>query len=492
MRLRRGVSLRLASPRRASRLAATLACAGLALALGGCFVGYEKPDAALDIPPAYRAAARHADVALPSVHWWRGFRSRQLTDLIEESLTSNLDIQVAIARIVQADANSRVGGAALLPAIDFNASGTRSRSSSTTGSTSSSSGPNDRNTFSTSLSASYEFDFWGKNRAALRALEETAVATRFDREVVALTTVVSVANAYFQVLAAYDRLRVARENIAAASRVYKLIQERFDAGVASALDTAQQESVLNTQRASVPPLEQVLRQNVATLAVLVARPPQRIASRADSRSRSASPPITPGIPSELLAQRPDLREAEAQLAAANANVESARAAFFPTISLTAEGGYQSNALRTLLRPDSLFYSLAGGLTQPLLDGLRLKGQLDLQAGRQDEALQLYRRAVLNGFADVERALIATQQAAERERLQREVVRSSRLAFEIAERRLREGAVDLITVLNTQQTLFQAEDTLAQARLARLLAVVSLFQALGGGWQLPVEDAPFQP
>jgi outer membrane protein TolC len=142
-----------------------------------------------------------------------------------------------------------------------------------------------------------------------------------------------------------------------------------------------------------------------------------------------------------------------------------------------------------LRPESAFYSLAAGLTQPLLDGYRLEGQLDLQKGRQDEALQLYRKAVLNGFADVERALIATQQTAERERLQREVVRSSRRAFEISERRLREGAVDLVTVLNTQQTLFQAEDVLAQARLARLLAVVSLFQALGGGWQLPVEDGP---
>ena len=160
--------------------------------------------------------------------------------------------------------------------------------------------------------------------------------------------------------------------------------------------------------------------------------------------------------------------------------------------MTGDGGYQSVALRTLLRPESAFFSLAAGLTQPVLDGLRLEGQYDLQKGKQDEALQLYRKTVLSAFADVERALIAVQQTTERERLQRIVVTSSRRAFEISERRLREGNIDLVTVLQTQQTLFQAEDTLATARLARLLAAVSLFQALGGGWQMPVEDGQTRP
>ncbi len=169
-------------------------------------------------------------------------------------------------------------------------------------------------TYSTSLSASYEIDFWGKNRAALRAAEELAVASRFDREVVALTTVVSVANSYFLVLAAQDRLRIARDNLAAATRVYNLIKQRFDVGTASALDTAQQESVVNTQRASIPPLEQTLRQNMATLAVLIGRTPESVRIRGGSMSRLRIPPVTPGLPSDLIAQRPDIREAEAQLA----------------------------------------------------------------------------------------------------------------------------------------------------------------------------------
>ena len=183
--------------------------------LGGCFVGVDRPDAGIEIPPAYTSGPRNADVALPSVDWWRGFRSKQLTDLIEESLASNLDIAAAVARIVQADANARVSGAALLPVVGLDGSFTRSRSSQSSGTTTTGTSGSERQLYSASLTASYEIDFWGKNRAALRSAEELAAASRFDREVVALTTVVSVANAYFQVLAANDRLRVARDNLAA-------------------------------------------------------------------------------------------------------------------------------------------------------------------------------------------------------------------------------------------------------------------------------------
>ena len=466
----------------AQRRAAACIAVGLALPLGGCFLWAENPPAAIDIPPVYREGPRKSDAALPSLVWWRGFRSKELTDLVEEALTSNLDIAAAVARIVQADAQARIAGATLLPLIDFSGEARRSQPA----------GGIPRNTITAMLSASYEIDFWGKNRALLRAADETAVASRFDREVVALATVAVLANIYFEVLSSYDRLSVARNNLAAATRVFNLIKQRFDVGTASQLDVAQQESVVNAQRAVIPLLTQTLRQDMATLAVLIGRPPERVKIRGGSMSPIAIPPVTPGIPSDLLGQRPDIREAEAQLAAANANVEAARAAFFPTISLTADGGYQSNALRTLLRPESAFFNLAANLVQPIFDGGRLLGQFDLQKGRQDELLQLYRKAVINGFADVDRALIAVQQTAARERLQSEVVNSSRRAFEIAETRLREGTVDLVTVLNTQLTLFVAEDNRIQARLARLQAVVALFQALGGGWPKPKKDDHLEP
>jgi NodT family efflux transporter outer membrane factor (OMF) lipoprotein len=274
---------------------------------------------------------------------------------------------------------------------------------------------------------------------------------------------------------------VARRNEGSASRILGLFQQRLQAGTTSTLEIAQQESVVATQRAAIPLLEQTLRQNTNTLAVLLGRPPEFFGLRGGGMSQLRIPRVTPGIPSDVLTQRPDIRQVEAALASANADVESARAAFFPNITLTGEGGYQSTALRLLFRPESAFYNVAAGLTQPIFDGGRLQGDLDFQRGRQEELLQLYRKAVISAFADVENALIAIQQSARRERLQREVLSSSRRAFDISETRLREGTSDLITLLNTQQSLFQAEDNLAQARLAHLQAVVSLYQALGGSW-----------
>jgi multidrug efflux system outer membrane protein len=471
----------------------------LTLPLGGCLLTGDKPEPGLDIPPAYSAGPRNpaaAEAAVPPLDWWRAFRSRELTEIIEAAREGNLDIAAAVARIVQADANARIAGAALLPIIDLNGNAQHNQQSKTTGSTNvinvSRSGPSVaiiNNNLTATLSASYEIDFWGKNRSLVRAAEETAVATRYDREVVGLATVVAAANAYFQVLATQDRLRVARENLASATRVLNLIQQRLQAGTASALDTAQQESLVNTQRAAIPPLEQTLRQNRVALAVLIGRSPESVKIRGGSLRSIAYPRVTPGLPSELLAQRPDIREAEANLAAANANVVNARAQFLPSIQLTGDGGYESAILKLLLRPESVIYTAAASLTQPIFHGGQLLGNLDLQKGKQDELLQTYRKAVISGFADVENALDAIRQTAERERLQREVVASSRRAFDIAEQRLREGTVDLVTVLQTQQTLYQADDALVQARLAHVQAIVSLYQALGGGWlPKPMESA----
>jgi NodT family efflux transporter outer membrane factor (OMF) lipoprotein len=464
----------------------------LVLPLGGCLLGNDKPEPALDIPQAYDAGPKNpkaAEAALPSLDWWRGFRSRELTEIVEEAREANLDIAAAVARIVQADANSRVAGAALLPTIDLNGNASRVRSSQSTtaGGTSGSLGGSERDVLSASLTASYEIDFWGKNRAAVRALEETATASRFDREVVTLSTVATAANSYFQVLAAQDRLRVARNNLTAAERVLGLIQQRASAGTASALEVSQQESLVASQRASIPPLEQTVAQFRNALAVLMARSPERVKIRGGSLNSIAVPRVTPGLPSELLTQRPDIREAEANLAAANANVYNARAQLLPSITLTGEGGYQSAVLKTLLRPESAFYTAAAGLTQPIFEGGRLLGNIDLQKGRQDELLQIYRKAVISAFSDVETALSAVRTSTRQEQLQREVVTASQRAFDISEQRLREGTIDLVTVLQTQQTLFTAQDALVQARLARMQAIVSLYQALGGGWlPKPVE------
>ncbi len=451
---------------------------GLMLPLGGCLLT-DKPEPGLDIPQAYDRASKNpavAEAALPPLDWWSGFRSRELTEIIEEARAANLDIAAAVARIVQADAQARIAGSALLPVVDLNGGATSSHLAET-----------NSKSVSATLNASYEIDFWGKNRSALLAAEQTAVASRYDREVVGLTTVVATANAYFQVLASQDLLRSTRENEKSATRVLNLIQQRLSAGTASALDTAQQESLVYSQRALIPPLEQTLTQNRNALALLMARSPESVRIRGGSLRGITYPRVTPGLPSELLAQRPDIREAEAQLAAANANVENARAQMLPSITITGEGGYSSAVLKTLLRPESALYNVSASLTQPIFDGLRLQGNLDLQKGRQDELLQLYRKSVISGFVDVENALDAIRQTALRERLQRDVVASSQRAFDISEQRLNQGTIDLVTVLQTQQTLYQAQLLYVQAQLAHVQAIVSLYQALGGGWlPKPVE------
>jgi multidrug efflux system outer membrane protein len=470
--------------KRGARLVAIMLQTSLILPLGGCFLNGKPPEPALDIPAAYDGVPRHsAAAALPKLDWWRSFHSRELTQIVEQARAANLDIAAAVARIVQADAQARITGAALLPVVELNGSATHLRTSQSTsaGGTTGSLGSSERDLLTSSLNASYEIDFWGKNRAALRAAEETAIASRFNREVVSLTTVVSAANAYFQVLAAQDRLRVARENVKNATDVLKLIKERFAAGTASQLDVALQQSVLDTQRATIPPLQQTLKQNRTALAILIARSPERVHVRGGSLNAIAILHVTPGLPSELLTQRPDIRQAEANLAAANANVYNARAQFLPSITLTGEGGYQSAVLRTLLRPESAFYTLTSGLTQPIFEAGKLQGNLDLQKGKQDELLQTYRKTVISAFGDVENALDGIRQTALRERLQRDVVKSSREAFTISEQRFRQGTIDLVTLLQTEQTLYQAEDTLVQARLAHVQAIVSLYQALGGGW-----------
>ena len=456
------------------------------LPLGGCLLATDKPDPGLDVPQAYEYGPKKpavAEVAVPPLDWWRSFRSKELTEVIEEARAANLDIAVAVAQIEQADAQARIAGAPLLPGVALNGSATHLRTSQATaaGGTSGSLGGSERDLLSSSLTASYEIDFWGKNCAALRAAEESAVASRYNREVVGLATVVSVANTYFQVLAAQDRLRIARENVASATRILNLIKQQFSAGTASDLNVAQQESLVNTQRAAVPPLEETLLQNKAALALLLARPPERVVIRGGSMGHIAIPPVTPGLPSELIAQRPDVRQAEAQLAAANANVYNARAQLLPSITLTGEGGYQSAVLKTLLRPELAFYTATAGLTQPIFEGGKLLGNLDLQKGLQDQLLQNYRKAVISAFADVDKALIAVRQTAITERLQQDVVNSSRRAFNLSDQQLHAGTVNLVTLLQVEQTLFQAEDARAQARLARLQAIVGLYQALGGGW-----------
>jgi multidrug efflux system outer membrane protein len=375
----------------------------------------------------------------------------------------------------------RIANAALLPTIDFNSSATRSRAS-TAGASGSRGGSPVSSLYNVNLTASYTLDFWGKNRATVLAADESAVASRFDRDVVALTTLVSVATAYFDVLASQDRLVIARNNYKAAKVILDAIQDRKKYGTASDLEVAQQASLVAMQLAAIPPLEITLRQSKMALALLLGRAPEHFDAKGGTMRRIAIPP------SELLNQRPDIREAETKLRSANYSVESARAAFFPTIALTGQTGFESLALSSLFGPGAWFYTMAASLSQPVFHGGALIGALEQAQGVQLELLQDYRKSVLSGFNDVEQALIAVQQQALHERYQLQVVQTSELAYRKSKEKLDGGVLDIVTLTQTEQTWFTAQDVLAQVRLSRLLAAVQLYQALGGGWSPPPADA----
>jgi multidrug efflux system outer membrane protein len=286
------------------------------------------------------------------------------------------------------------------------------------------------------------------------------------------------------VLAAQDQLRIAHQNLTDAERILTVIQHQFSGGTATQLEVSEQEALVWTQRASIPPLEVALRQNMNALAVLIGRPPENFGVRGGGMAQITVPRVTPGLPSEVLYQRPDVREAEAQLASSNFSVESARAAFFPQIPLTGQTGVQSQDLAMLFVPNAWFYTLTAGVTQPIFEGFLLKNQLKQERGLQLQSLEAYRKAVLSAFSDVENALIALQKTTVQVHDQAESVASYRRAFKVAEDQLHGGTINLTAVLLVEQNLFTAEATLTLDQLTHLQAAVSLFQALGGGWVMP--------
>lgn len=436
-----------------------------------------SPEHGVQMPAAFAQSSSAENARLAS-EWWRGFDSGELAALIPAALDANPDVAIAMRRIEQAEAQARVAGAPLFPVLSFNASSSRTESRAAAASrftAGDSSGA--------SFSASYEIDFWEKNASSARAAQSTLAASRFDADTARLTLASGVANAYFNVLSARDRLRIARENVDIAGRVLAVVNARFKFGNASSLDVNRQQTTVLTQRASLPPLELQERQSLAALALLLGRPPQKFDVEPRSVITLGVPVAAPGLPAELLLRRPDLASAEAQLAAANANIAVARAALLPSISLTSSLGLASADLLSMANPTRSL-SLGGSLLQPIFNAGRLQAQVDLSRAREAELVETYRRAILAALADVENSLAAAGRSADQEVLQGQVSERARRSLELSELRYKAGTDDLLSVLDAQRTLFSAQDQAAQVRLARLQASVALFKALGGGWRNP--------
>lgn len=452
--------------------------------LAGCSLGpdYARPDA--EVPAAYRATAQTAAQAWPDNGWWRGFGSLELNGLIDAARAQNFDLAAAVARVRQADAQLRVSGSALLPTADVQGRQDWSRSAgSGRGFAGVSRGVRYTETRTTQLSLgiSWELDFWGRLRATRDVSLANALASRFDQQTVALTVVTSVASTWFQACALRDRLDVSARNLADAEFILRAITARQAAGTATLLDVSQQEALVAAIRTTQPGLRSQLEQQVNALGLLTGRPPSTITLRPGTLVTLRLPEVASGVPSELLARRPDVATAEAQLQAANANIRVARANFYPSVTLSGSAGWSSLALGTLFGPGSLFASAAANAAQTVFDNGLRTAQFDQSRARYDELLADYRTAVLQAFTDVEDGIQTYGFATEQQRLSEKTVSIAQRSADIARAQLLAGTVDIVTALQVQTTLFNNLDTLAQIRLSRFQALLSLYKALGGGW-----------
>lgn len=456
----------------------------LCVLLSACTGNPPALESGIAAPAAWQFAERDAAQVI-NQQWWTQFGSPQLNRLVDQARRESFDVAAATARVRQAQASAVIAGAPLLPEVKLNLTTSRQKLLRGPG------GPdldasqsNDAvDNFGANLTASYEVDFWGGRAAARDSALQTLRASEFDQATVELTLLSSVADRYAQTLAAQQRQQIAELNLANARNVLDLVQTRYDAGSATALELAQQKSLVASQQRQLPLIQQLTEESRITLAALLGQPVQALDLGSEPFQALTWPAIGAGMPSQLLSRRPDIAKAEAQLAAAQADVTVARAAMLPAITFGATLGSDAYKAVDILR--SPYYTLTAGLVAPIFNNGRLSAERDKARARQDELLQTYRGAIINGFADVEKSLSSITRLDQQREWQSEELQQAQTAFQIAESRYQAGAEDLLTVLETQRTLYAAQDQNVQLRLSRLQASIALYKALGGGWQAQI-------
>jgi NodT family efflux transporter outer membrane factor (OMF) lipoprotein len=448
--------------------------AAAAALLAGCIHAPPKAIQNGDVPDKWMGANVAQGSGWPTREWWKGFKSDELVSLLYEAEAHSFDTRIAAQRVIEAEAQVTTAGASLWPTLTADASGSRSNSFNPHGAS-------PRRSYSASLGLNYELDVWGQNFAGRRAAVASLAATRFDQTVVDLDTASGVATAYVEILSLRDQIKVARADLDIAQQTLKLIQSRVTNGAAPPSDLINQQAAVARQQASIPPLVQQERATLASLAILLGRPSSGFDVQGQSLDALFVPSVAPGLPSELLARRPVVAEAEAQLRSASANLDQARAAFFPSIGLTGSAGGASTALKTLFDPGSTAWSAGVSIAETIFDAGR-RGAAARSARAQETTLVLaYRKAVLSAFSEVDTTLSSVDTLAQ-ERAQVDIeVSSAREAYRLSNIQYREGATDLTTVLQAQSTLFSAENQLTQIKLQQAEAAITLYRALGGGW-----------
>jgi NodT family efflux transporter outer membrane factor (OMF) lipoprotein len=437
--------------------------------LAGCSLTpqYQRPNA--DLPESWVATKVAAPSNTPS-EWNDLFKDAELEQLMAEALAANHDLAAAATRIEQAKATAKMASSRLVPYASMSVGGSRQKELNGARSLSS--------TDDSQLAISYELDLWGGNRANVQAAAARVAAREYDMETTRLVLQADVASYYFQTLALKDRLGIAQKNLAAARSLMSLVEVRYNKGAASGLDVAQQRTALLSIEAEVPELEQSLTETQSALALLLGRVPQAFTIRTETLADLQLPAIASGQPGDLLQRRPDVRAAESELVAANADIGVARAALYPSMELSATGVVTN----WLTGGSASVAALAASLTQTLFDGGELRGQVQLADASRRELVETYLQTVLTSVKEVNDSLSAVSTADRRTSLLTQTVEQAQLALRLATTRYQAGSDDLLTVLESQTSQLNAEDSLVQAKLARVNASITLFKALGGGWE----------
>jgi multidrug efflux system outer membrane protein len=435
--------------------------------------------------PAVSGGAAEA-ASLADQAWWQLFHDDALKALIGEALRNGYDVRLAAWRVEAARASARVTRSQFLPQVTAQGGWSRGRQSALSRPAQPGAGP--LNLYSVDASASWELDVWGRIRRLDEAALAQYLATEEARRGVLLSLTAEVATGYFQLRALDQQLDVARRATAAFQETYDLFDRRLKAGAASALETSSAEVALAASAASVPNLERQIEAQENQLALLLGRQPGPIARGAALDEQALPPEIPAGLPSSLLERRPDLRAAEQQMVAANANVGVATANFFPTLSLTAAFGGVAPQLASIFT-GGRSWSAGGGLVSPVLQGGRLAAERRVAVAQWEQSKVAFEQSVTNALAEVATALVAHAKLSAVEREQARAVAVNRTAVQLSNQRYRAGLSDYLQVLQAEQQQLSAENALAQTRFTRLANYVALYRALGGGWQLADRDWP---
>jgi multidrug efflux system outer membrane protein len=424
-----------------------------------------------------QAAAQPATESFGDQKWWDVFQDKQLQDLIRTALQQNYDVRIAATRILQAQAQLGITRADQFPTLSGGASAVNERNPET----------KIFRQFDTSanevdLSLAWELDFWGKYRRATESARAILLANQWAQEAVVSTLVSDVATAYFQLRSLDLQLEISRRTLASREGSLQLTQTLANGGATSLLDVRQAEQLVDTAAETIPDLERRIEQQENFISTLLGNNPGPIARGMKLTDQPHAPDVPAGLPSTLLERRPDIREAEAELIAANAQIGVAKAAYFPQISLTAIAGYQSSALTSLFTGPAGLWNFGGSLVQPIFTGGRIRSNVRFTEARQQELVLTYQQTIQQAFRGVSDSLVEYHKDREFREYQQKLALSAQDAAQLSEMRYRGGAASYLEVLTNETNYFDAELGLAQARLNELVGLVLVYRNLGGGWQ----------